>query len=117
MVGTRTNRPFAPGTIRTWLGYLSMFFQDVASWRWNDAPDRPLLQAGDLRKQTLRVPRYIPDEELPPLMSAIRQLSCPYQRAAPLIARSRGARRRDLRRLAVDSLPTSPDTTTRLRLP
>ncbi len=117
MVGTRTNRPFAPGTIRTWLGYLSMFFQDVASWRWNDAPDRPLLQAGDLRKQTLRVPRYIPDEELAPLMSAIRQLSCPYQRAALLIARWSGARRGEIRRLAVDCLDSYPDGTARLRLP
>jgi integrase len=117
MVGVRTKRPFAPGTIRTWLGYLSLFFQDVASWRWKDVPETPLLQAGDLRKQTLRVPRYIPDEELARLMSAIRQLPCPYQRGALLIARWSGARRDEIRRLSVDCLDQYPDGTARLRLP
>src|SRR5207247_4679654 len=53
-------------------------------------PQRPLLQSGDLPKAPQRVPRYIPEHELARLMQAIRALSCPYQRAALLIARWSG---------------------------
>ena len=118
MVGTHTRRPFAPGTIRTWLGYLSMFFQDVASWRWNDAPDRPLLQAGDLRKPTLRIPQIYPRRGTDPIDERHSPALLPYQRAALLIARWSGARRGGVRHLALD-LPRSalPDGTASLRLP
>src|SRR5207245_896934 len=44
-------------------------------------------------------------------------LPCPYQRAALLIARWSGARRGEIRRLAVDCLDSYPDGTPRLRIP
>src|SRR5437870_6641667 len=64
-----------------------------------------------------RVPRYIPEDELGRLMTAIRALPCPYQRAALLIARWSGARRDEIRRLALDCLDSYPDGTPRLRIP
>jgi hypothetical protein len=63
------------------------------------------------------VPRYIPEDELERLMTAIRALPCPYQRAALLIARWSGARRDEIRRLSVDCLEAYPDGTPRLRIP
>ncbi len=50
-------------------------------------------------------------------MDAVRRLSCPYQRAALLIARWSGARRGEIRRLSVDCLDTYPDGTPRLHIP
>lgn len=96
---------------------LAVFFQDGARWGWQDVPDRPLLQAGDLPKPPYRVPRYIPDHELTRLMDAIRTLDCPYQRTALLIARWSGARRDEIRRLPFDCLDSYPDGMPRLRIP
>jgi hypothetical protein len=50
-------------------------------------------------------------------MVAIQELACPYQRAALLVARWSGARRSEIRRLALDCLDTYPDGPPRLRLP
>ena len=94
-----------------------MFFRDTASWEWKDVPGRPLLGVGDIPKIPERIPRYIPEEELARLMAAVRTLSCPYQRAALLIARWSGARRGEIRRLPVDCLDRYPDGTPRLHLP
>ncbi len=117
MVGARTKRPLAILTKRGRLSRLSVFFQDVAKWEWNEVPDRPLLGGGDLPKIPARVPRYIPEDELARLMPAIRSLTCPYQRAALLIARWSGARREEIRRLSVDCLDSYADGTPRLRIP
>ena len=117
MLGARTKRPLATLTKRGRLSRLSVFFQDVATWGWNEVPDRPLLGSGDLPKIPARVPRYIPEDELARLMPAIRSLPCPYQRAALLIARWSGARREEIRRLALDCLDSYADGTPRLRIP
>jgi len=50
-------------------------------------------------------------------MTAVDQLSNPYQRAALIVARWSGARRDEIRRLAVDCLDTYPDGHPRLRIP
>jgi integrase len=113
----RTGRPPSVATRRGLLSALSTFFRDTAAWEWDDVPGRPLLAAGDLPKLTERVPRYIPDHELARLMTAIRTLECPYQRAALLVARWSGARRDEICRLAIDCLDRYPDGTPRLRLP
>jgi hypothetical protein len=63
------------------------------------------------------VPRFIPDDELARLMTAVKALDCPYQRATLLVARWSGARKGEIRRLAVDCLDAYPDGTPRLRLP
>jgi integrase len=117
MSGTRTNTPYCAVTQRSCLSCLSVFFRDVASWGWADVPVRPLLGIGDLPKPPQRVPRFIPDEELSRLMMAIRNLPCPFQRTALLIARWSGARRGEIRRLELDCLDTYPDGTPRLRIP
>ncbi len=117
MPTTRANRPYAENTRVRMLSCLSVFFQDVTAWQWEDVPRRPLLQNGDLPKRSQRVPRYIPDEELAPLMEAIRALKCPYQRTALIVARWSGARRGEIRRLSIDCLDQYPDGTPRLRIP
>ena len=45
------------------------------------------------RPSPLRVPRYIPADQLDRLMVAVRRLVCPYQRTALIVARWSGARR------------------------
>jgi integrase len=112
-----TGRPYAVLTRRGRLAALAVFFRDVAQWRWEDVPAHPLLAVGDLPKIPQRIPRFIPEQELARLMDAIRSLQCPYQRAALLIARWSGARRDEVRRLALDALDAYPDGTPRLRIP
>jgi integrase len=116
-VAPRTGRPYMVQTKIGLLSCLGQFFRDTAQWGWDDVPGRPLIHAGDLPKLPLRVPRYIPDDELARLMAAIGRLECPYQRAALLIARWSGARRDEIRRLAVDCLDRYPDGTSRLHMP
>lgn len=113
----RTKQPIALSTKLGILSILSVFFQDVVQWQWEDVPRHPLLYSGDLPKRPLRVPRYIPEHELAPLMDAVRRLACPYQRAALLIARWSGARRGEIRRLSLDCLDTYPDGMPRLHIP
>jgi integrase len=115
--GAHSGEPLSALTRRGNLSCLSVFFRDVASWEWKDVPSRPLLGVGDLPKMPERVPRYIPEDELARLMTAIRALPCPYQRAALLIARWSGARREEIRRLSIDCLDAYPDGTPRLRIP
>ena len=50
-------------------------------------------------------------------MTAVEQLPDPYQRAALIVARWSGARRDEIRRLAMDCLDTYPDGHPRLRIP
>jgi integrase len=96
---------------------LSMFFRDTAAWQWPDVPGHALLGAGDRPRAPTRVPRFIPADELEPLITAIADLECPQQRAALLVARWCGARQGEIRRLAIDCLDRYPDATPRLRLP
>jgi integrase len=112
----RTNQPLAAGSQHQILSKLSVFFNQVARWEWDEVPTRPLLQQADLPKMPQRLPRSIPDQELDRLMAAIRALECPYQRAALLIARWCGARREEIQRLSVDCLDSYPDGTPRLRI-
>jgi hypothetical protein len=50
-------------------------------------------------------------------MPVINQITCPFQRAALLIAHWSGARRDEIRHLPIDCLDHYPDGTPRLRLP
>jgi len=76
-----------------------------------------LFTRGDIPKIPKPLPRFIPDHELAKLMTAVEQLPNPYQRAALIVARWSGARRDEIRRLAVDCLDTYPDGHPRLRIP
>jgi integrase len=116
-ISAETGRPLSARTKEGYLVTLATFLRDVALWQWEDVPSRPLLGPGDLPKRALRVPRYIPEEELARLMEAIRALDCPYQRTALLIARWSGARRDEIRRLEVNCLDSYADGTPRLRIP
>ncbi|WP_236601290.1 tyrosine-type recombinase/integrase [Ktedonobacter sp. SOSP1-52] len=117
LVHPKTKRPPGAGSKLVMLGRLAVFFQDVACWGWEDVPLHPLLQGRDLPRRPKSIPRYIPDDELARLMTAIRALECPYQKTALLIARWSGARRGEIQRLDVNCLDRYPDGTDRLRIP
>jgi len=117
LISTDTGRPLSARTKEGYLLTLATFFRDVTAWEWDEVPRRPLFGPGDIPKRVQHVPRFIPDEELARLMSAIHTLDCPYQKTALLIARWSGARRDEIRRLEIDCLSTYPDGTARLRIP
>jgi integrase len=113
----QTNRPLADQSKTTILASLSLFFKHILRWGWDGAPERPLMEFGDVPKRPRHVPRYIPEAELSRLMPVVHELSCPFQRAALLIARWSGARRDEIRRLSVNCLDYYPDGTPRLHIP
>ncbi|WP_051381597.1 tyrosine-type recombinase/integrase [Paraburkholderia mimosarum] len=113
----RTGQPLGTLARRGHVSALSQFFRNTATWEWDDTPARPLLGIGDIPKIPLRVPRFIPADELARLMGAVAGLECLYQRTALLIARWTGARKGEIQRLSVDCLDSYPDGTARLRLP
>lgn len=113
----QSGRPLSLESKLTRLSSLSVFFQDATAWGWEEAPSRPLLGARDLPKRPKRIPRYIPADQLERLMRAARQLKCPYQRTALIVARWSGARRGEIRNLDLDCLDAYPDGTPRLRVP
>jgi integrase len=113
----RSGRPLSVESKITRLSSLSVFFRDTTAWGWEEAPRRPLLGSRDLPKSPKRVPRYIPADQLGRLMNAVRQLRCPYQRTALIVARWSGARRGEIRSLDYDCLDAYADATPRLRVP
>ncbi len=117
VVSPRTGRPLAAHTKLGVMASLAVFFRQIAGWGTPDVPPRTLLGPGDLPRRPQHVPRYIPDHELAPVMDAVRALDCPYGRTALLVARWSGARRDEIRRLALDCLDAYPDGTPRLRIP
>jgi integrase len=112
-----TGHPMAPNTRIGHISALAVFFRQTAAWGFDEVPGRPLLGPGDTPRRPHRVPRFIPADELARLMTAVQALACPYQRAALLVARWSGARKGEIRRLAVDCLDAYPDGTPRLRVP
>lgn len=113
----RTGRPLAAITRRARTSALGLFFRETAAMGWGDVPGRPLLDGRDHPRPPLRVPRFIPADELARVMEAIAALNCPFQKAALLTARWSGARRGEIQRLALDCLDHYQDGTARLRLP
>ena len=112
-----TGVPLALTTRRSVITLLTRFVNETAAWQWDDVPGRVLFTRGDIPKIPRSLPRFIPDHELAALMNAVDQLPDPYQRAALIVARWSGARRDEIRRLAVDCLDTYPDGHPRLRIP
>jgi len=112
-----SGQPLALNTRINRIHSLGKFFQDTEVWEWADVPGRRLLGPGDAPKYPVRVPRYIPAAELERLLARIRELPCPFQRTALIVARWSGARRGEINRLSIDCLDRYPDGTARLRLP
>jgi len=116
-INPRSGRPLAHQTRHTYLSPLLQFFRETSQWGWEDVPARQLLSQSDMPKLPLRLPRFIPRDELNRLMAAVDNLDDPYQRTAILVLRWSGARRHEVLRLAVDCLDTYPDGYPRLRIP
>jgi integrase len=112
-----TGKPLGVISRKQRISGLSQLFRETAAWQYDDVPGYALISAGDAPKAPQRIPRFIPDHELNQLMPVIDELTCPFQRAALLTARWSGARRDEIRRLAIDCLDRYPDGTSRLRLP
>ena len=110
------DRPLSPAYQRMVIHQVTSFFRNTAQAGWDGVPVRSPLITKDVPKTVQRVPRFIPDDQLEPLMRAIRELQCPLQRCALLVARWSGARRGEIRRLHLDCLSAYPDGSPRLRL-
>ena len=63
---------------------INAFFRYGFNAEWDDMPARPPLSTADVPRGVHKVPRYIPEQELEPLMERIRALECPLQRCALL---------------------------------
>jgi len=113
----QTGAPLSISYRRSVVTLITRFVTETAAWGWDDVPARVLFSHADIPKIPKPLPRFIPDHELAKLMTAVEQLSNPYQRAALIVARWSGARRDEIRRLAVDCLDTYPDGHPRLRIP
>ncbi len=105
-------RAYRAGIIST----VAVLFRYAAVAEWDDVPARPLVTHADMPRVIEKVPRFIPEDQLGPAMDQVRQLTCPLQRCALLVARWSGARRTEIRRLHLDCLDAYPDGTARLRL-
>ncbi len=120
-LGTQTNQqtgaPLSLSYRRSVITLITRFVTETAAWSWEDVPARVLFTRADIPKINHPLPRFIPDHELAALMTAVEALPNPYQRAALIVARWSGARRDEIRRLAVDCLDTYPDGHPRLRIP
>ncbi len=113
----QTGAPLSVSFRRSVVTLITRFVTETAAWGWDDVPARVLFSRADIPKIAKPLPRFIPDHELAALMAAVDQLANPYQRAALIAARWSGARRDEIRRLAVDCLDTYPDGHPRLRIP
>jgi len=120
-LGAQTNQhtgeALSPTTRRSIVTLITRFVTETAAWEWEDVPARVLFTHADIPKINRPLPRFIPDHELAALMAAVDQLPDPHQRTALIVARWSGARRDEIRRLAVDCLETYPDGHPRLRIP
>lgn len=108
--------PLSPAYVRMIIHQVASFFRYTADAGWEGVPVRAPMTSRDVPKTVVRIPRAIPAAELEPLLEAIRQLECPLQRCALLVARWSGARRGEIRKLHLDCLDAYPDGTPRLRL-
>jgi integrase len=117
LTSKHTGQPLAMTTRRGLITNLTVFMNQTATWGWEDTPRRVLFTRGDIPKVAKSLPRFIPEHELIALMAAINELPDPYQRAALIVARWSGARRSEIRWLAVDCLDAYPDGHPRLRIP
>jgi len=113
----KTGRPLGAVTRIQRISGLSQMFRDAAAWEYDDVPGFAPITPRDAPKLPQRIPRFIPDHELKLVMPVINEITCPFQRAALLIARWSGARRDEIRHLPLDCLDHYPDGTPRLRLP
>jgi integrase len=109
-------QPLGDAYRRGIISEVTVFFRYGAHAEWPDMPARPVLTRMDVPRSVQRVPRYIPEHQLEPVMTAIRALACPLQRCALLVARWSGGRRGEIRRLHLNCLDAYPDGTPRLRL-
>ena len=109
----KTGRPLGAVTRIQRISGLSQLFRDAAAWEYDDVPGFAPITPRDAPKLPQRIPRFIPDHELELVMPVINQITCPFQRAALLIARWSGARRDEIRHLPLDCLDHYPDGTPR----
>ena len=113
----KTGKPLGAVTRIQRISGLSQLFRDAAAWEYDDVPGFAPITSRDAPKLPQRIPRFIPDHELDLVMPVINDITCPFQRAALLVARWSGARRDEIRHLPIDCLDHYPDGTPRLRLP
>jgi integrase len=112
-----TGEPLHATTRKHEINAIGSFCRDTGIWGWDDVPGRPLLTTRDAPRNPQTIPRYLPQNELDALMSAVEGLTDPLQRTALLLLRWSGARRDEIRRLTCDCLDTYAGGHPRLRIP
>ncbi|MFD7474937.1 tyrosine-type recombinase/integrase [Streptomyces sp. NPDC059837] len=110
------DEPLSPAYRAGIISTVAVFFRHASLAEWDDVPTRPLITHADMPRRIEKVPRFIPEHQLEPVMEQVRVLQCPLQRCALLVARWSGARRTEIRKLHLDCLDAYPDGTARLRL-
>ena len=116
-ISNTTGQPLTVTTRKHELNAIASFCRDTAVWGWGDVPGRALLTGRDTPRRAEAMPRYLPQHELDALMEGINELADPLQRTALLLLRWSGARRDEIRRLAVDCLDSYVTGHPRLRIP
>ncbi|KEI77743.1 hypothetical protein N452_03630 [Clostridium botulinum A2 117] len=107
-------------TTNALVGYISpikVFLDESLSWGYDDVPQKKILFNYDLPKRPKSKPRYINESDLDKLMGAVKDLKCPYQRNAIILARWTGARREEIQRLDINALDYYSDGTPKLFIP
>jgi len=79
-----------------------IFLDALMEWAWDEAPSRPLLYRQDLPTLDETLPRGLSESQDRDLMTTIRNLSDPCQRAGLIILRQTGIRIGELRLLTVN---------------
>ena len=102
--GQRSGQPLSRPCIKTRLINLRSFFDRIAEWGYPDAPQRPLLFAGDLPIVDKPLPRFLDDGAAAKLLRASRADADPLARViVELLART-GMRLGELQALTVDAV-------------
>jgi hypothetical protein len=93
------------------------FLDDIAAWRWAEAPQRRLVFATDIPRQPEMLPRALPPDVDAAVMGAVAGLSDTFARVGITILRHTGLRMGLLLDLELDCLMNYGPNGTWLRVP
>lgn len=116
-VSKRTGTKYTIHYLGGIISNLKVFFDESLYFGYKDVPQYKLLFNYQLPRTPKILPRYIPEQDLLKLMTAVYAMECPYQRNALILLRWTGARREEIRRLDINSLDYYSDGTPKIHIP
>jgi site-specific recombinase XerD len=96
--------PLRKETIRTRLSLLSSFFNYLATWGWQDAPNRLLIFRHDFPPRDECSPRFLDEEDIRALLQVARESTYLFGKVSVITLLFTGMRVGELVRLTVDSI-------------